>query len=73
MLPNRALLLIHDYSLPMTRPDWRKSNPIITTCCLYSRVSYLSHFNHNRRSKYSLDYNLLCNILQTDWYQHLFQ
>ena len=69
-LPSRALLLIHDYSLPITRSDWRESIPIITTRCLYSHVSYLNNYNCNHYSppKYVLDYNLLCNILETDWY-----
>jgi len=67
-LPSRALLLIGEYSKPLTRSDWRESKPIITTYSLYQRVNYLTNFNHNRPSKYSLEYKLLCNILQTDWY-----
>ena len=34
-LPSRVLLLISEYSKPMTRPDWRKSKPIITKYQLY--------------------------------------
>ena len=36
-LPSRTLLLISEYSKPMTRPDWRESKPIITKyqLCLY--------------------------------------
>jgi hypothetical protein len=67
-LPSRALLLISEYSKPLTRPDWKKSIPIITTSSLYNRVNYLLCFNHNSSSKYSLEYKLLCNIIQTDWY-----
>jgi hypothetical protein len=67
-LPSRALLLISEYSKPLTRSDWRESIPIITTSCLYDCVYYLLDFNHKTPSKYSLEYRLLCNILQTDWY-----
>ncbi len=70
-LPCRALLLISEYSKPLTRPDWRDSKPIITTYCLFSRVFYIRHYiplQMSPPSKYSLDYNLLCNIIQTDWY-----
>jgi hypothetical protein len=56
-LPCRALLLIHDYSRPLTRPDWRHSKPIITTFELYllSLIGY--------------KYNILSNIKNTDWYE----
>jgi hypothetical protein len=71
VLPSRVLLLINEYSKPVTRPDWRKSKPIITTHCLFSRVFYIRHYiplQMSPPSKYVLDYNLLCNIIQTDWY-----
>jgi hypothetical protein len=58
VLPNRALLLIHDYSRPMTHPDWRKSKPIISTYRLYTRVIVLKN----------LHTIILHNIYQTDWY-----
>lgn len=61
-LPNRALLLIRDYSRPMTRPDWRKSKPIISTYRLYTRVQYLCNVRKN------LHTIILHNIYQTDWY-----
>ena len=70
-LPSRALLLISEYSKPMTRPDWKNSKPIITTYSLFSRVYYIRHYvqiNMSPPSKYALDYILLCNILQTNWY-----
>jgi len=69
-LPSRALLLISEYSKPMTRPNWRESEAFISTYWLYSGVSYLKMYNCSRYSppKYVLDYNLLCNILETDWY-----
>ena len=41
-LPSRTLLLISEYSKPMTRPDWRKSKPIITKyqLCLYAMTKW---------------------------------
>ena len=62
MLPNRALLIIHDYSRPMTRGNWRKSKPIISTFRLYTRVQYLFNVRKN------LHTIILYNIYQTDWY-----
>ena len=62
MLPSRALLLIHDYSRPMTRPNWRKSKPIITTYRLYTILQKC-------KRKYKPIYLLLFNNIQdTDWY-----
>ena len=61
-LPSRALLLIHDYSRPMTRGNWRKSIPIISTYRLYTRVQYLFNVRKN------LHTIILHNIYQTDWY-----
>jgi hypothetical protein len=62
MLPSRALLLIHDYSRPMTRPNWRKSKPIITTYRLYT---ILQKCKRNYKPKYLMVFN---NIEDTDWY-----
>jgi len=70
-LPSRALLLISEYSKPLTRPDWRHSKPIITTHWLFSRTYYIRFYVQILLlppSKYALDYRLLCNILQTNWY-----
>jgi hypothetical protein len=70
-LPSRALLLIREYSKPLTRPNWRESKPIITTYLLFSRTYYIRHYIPEQilpPSKYVLDYRLLCNILQTNWY-----
>ena len=58
-LPSRALLLISEYSKPLTRPDWRQSKPIITTYRLYLVV--IQNYSN-------LYYNLLTNIWLTDWY-----
>ena len=38
-LPIRAVHLISEYSKPLTRPDWRKSLPIVTTFRLYLTLS----------------------------------
>jgi len=65
MLPLRALLLIRDYSKPMTKHNWRKSNPIITTCYLYKII-------RKRRINISIYkpiyFMVLNNIEDTDWY-----
>ena len=63
-LPSRALLLIRDYSRPMTRPDWRKSKPIISTYRLYVNVQYLFNSKLNKL----LYRTILRNIYKTDWY-----
>ena len=34
-LPSHALVLIREYSKPITRPDWRDSKPLITRYQLY--------------------------------------
>ena len=54
-LPNRALLLINEYSKPLTRPDWRKSKPLITTYLLYlyeitnaNTQSHINRFIHSQ-------------------------
>jgi hypothetical protein len=58
-LPCRALLLISEYSKPLTRPDWRQSKPIITTYRLYLVV--INNYS-------DLSYSVLTNIWFTDWY-----
>jgi hypothetical protein len=58
-LPNRALLLINEYSKPLTRPDWRNSKPITTTYQLYNNTLI--------RDGLLMAY-LLMNIIDTDWY-----
>jgi hypothetical protein len=66
-LPSRALLLIHDYSRPMTRPDWRKSKPIISTYRLYLKVQYF-YKSELKKSKQLLYRTILRSIYNTDWY-----
>lgn len=37
-LPSHAVALIREYSKPLTRSNWRKSKPIITTHMLYQEL-----------------------------------
>ena len=65
MLPIRALQIIRDYSRPMTKPNWRKSKPIITTYRLYILIRQRRMFN----AEYKLHYIMvLNNIENTDWH-----
>ncbi len=59
MLPERALIMIREYSKPMTRPDWRKCKPLTTTYQLYNNTLI--------RDGLLMAY-LLMNIVETDWY-----
>lgn len=62
-LPSRALLLIHDYSRPITCSNWRKSKPVITPFRLYSII------RKRRRNTYRpIYFMVLNNIEDTDWY-----
>ena len=65
ILPSNVLRLISEYSKPVTRPNWRKSNPIISgydlMMCVSNPKSKLTY-----RSK--LHYLILNNIIKTDWY-----
>ena len=59
-LPIRAINLISEYSKPLTRPDWRKSLPIVTTFRLYLTISPPTS---------ELEYIILKNIKHTEWYK----
>jgi hypothetical protein len=59
-LPGRALLLISEYSKPLTHPEWRYSKPIITTFHLYLSIWM--------RDK-PLHQTILYNIRRTEWYE----
>ena len=63
-LPCRALRLIRDYSRPMTRPDWRKSKPVITTYKLYCVFRRRERFGKLKMKNIIL----LENIEHTNWY-----
>jgi hypothetical protein len=60
-LPNRALLIIREYSKPRTRFNWRQSKPIITCYRLYLMVKQFMEYSKNKR----LYRNTLYNILMT--------
>ncbi len=62
VLPSRALLLIREYSRPLTNPDWRNSEPIITMFKLYLKISPATS---------ELHYIILTNIKMTEWYNIL--
>ena len=59
MLPTRALSLIREYSKPMTKPNWRKSRPLTTPYQMYNNTLIRTGL---------LMYNLLMNLIDTDWY-----
>ncbi len=61
-LPCRAVSLIHAYSRPLTRPDWRTIQRL-TTFDLYSHV-----FCHLRPPT-PLMLRIYYNILDTQWYK----
>ena len=65
VLPSRALLLIHDYSRPMTRGNWRKSKPIITTYDLYLHIRSI-YLYRNAPLNIRVHYIILLNIKQTN-------
>ena len=62
-LPSRALQIIHDYSKPLTRPNWRDSKPIITTYKLYLFI-----LKHAGLSSPDIYRRILRQISDTDWY-----
>jgi hypothetical protein len=63
-LPSRALSLIHEYSQPLTKPDWRNSKPIISTYHLYLSSTNVLYFNTQNK----LRRIVLNNIGNTEWY-----
>ena len=60
-LPPELVRIISEYSKPCTRPNWRKSKPIISTYKLYmlSRENIVNFRRHLR---------LLKNITDTEWF-----
>ena len=70
-LPNRALDLIREYSRPMTRPDWRKSKPVVSTYMLFVYSLYSCPFTFPRmpfNRRHYLYQIILKNIMETCWY-----
>lgn len=55
-LPSRVLLLISEYSNPMTRPDWRQSIPLINPRKLFL------HGDKPQRNKKANMYSELIDI-----------
>ena len=62
VLPVNVLHMIKEYSRPLTKPNWRKSKPIITTYKLYM------YLLPRKFKSYNLCIIILNNIQQTDWY-----
>jgi hypothetical protein len=58
-LPSRALLLIREYSKPLTRPDWRTLH----------KISNYDLFYHISHSDYNATDIIMSNIRETDWYK----
>ena len=66
-LPYRALQIIREYSRPITRPDWRKSKPLITIFRLYLLIKYVMYTPIISPTK-RLHSMILYNISETEWY-----
>ena len=62
VLPLRVLNIIKEYSLPLTRSNWRQSKPIISTYQLYLKCKV------NNEYKFKLFCIIIDNIQRTDWY-----
>ena len=69
-LPNRALLLIRDYSRPMTRPNWRESTPIISVYKLYQHARTLNLYHNTTMRNKLVFYIVLQNMKRADWYNN---
>ena len=67
-LPCRALSLIREYSKPLTRPDWRKSKPIITIFKLYRKLYIRRNEEGTSERLIKAIDKLLTRIERTDWF-----
>jgi hypothetical protein len=67
-LPCRALLMIREYSRPLTRADWRNSNPIITPLNLLLELCSKSYEERENRRRMRLINKTIKNIRSTEWY-----
>uniref|UniRef100_A0A6C0JIC6 Uncharacterized protein n=1 Tax=viral metagenome TaxID=1070528 RepID=A0A6C0JIC6_9ZZZZ len=66
-LPHNVLHMIKEYSRPLTKPNWRRSKPIISTYQLYLRCRL------NIQSRFKLHCIIINNIYKTDWfYMYIF-
>jgi len=66
VLPSRALSLIHEYSKPLTRPDWRTKH-LMTAFSIYIDIRKKKIWGQKNfwRHLYSI---IIHNIEQTDWF-----
>lgn len=70
MLPSRALQIIHEYSRPFTRSNWRNSKPIISQYKLYLYVLNKNKLNYaNTNWDDGLFVRVLYHIHDTEWYR----
>ena len=60
-LPDDVLLIIRDYSKPLTRPDWRTLHPF-SGPYLYANLNYLRHKYNN-----PLYIRVFSYLTQTEW------
>jgi hypothetical protein len=68
-LPSRAVALISEYSKPLTRPEWRKSKPILTIHMLYQELIHmLRAYVKNATVIKRLIIMILINIENTEWF-----
>jgi hypothetical protein len=60
VLPSCAVLLINEYSKPMTRSNWQESKSVISIPKLYLLVYSINSSLHDI---------ILTNITNTEWYK----
>ena len=63
LFPSHVLRLIHEFSRPITRADWRKSKPVISTFRLYTIIRKRRLYTYR-----PIYFIVLNNIENTDWY-----
>ena len=71
VLPFHVVALIGEYSKPLTRPEWRKSKPIITTHMLYQELIHMYRvraYVKNATVIKRLLTMILINIENTEWF-----
>jgi hypothetical protein len=49
-LPNDIIRIIRDYSLPLTRPDWRTLH--FMTNRVYKKIFYLMHYRRQYKMRF---------------------
>jgi hypothetical protein len=64
-LPSRVIQLIHEYSLPVTRPDWKIfERKIKTTAFIDQIMNYQQHKIYKKKNIFKLVYN---HMRETDF------